>query len=86
MYNRSEWLTGLVDQANELENLDRILADPSAEPIQISYVAFKYITKNFAKEIGRAFGVVYLVRIVLDLPHKFSRHEDNFHVNAKRAC
>jgi len=49
------------DQTSEVEDLERIFTDTSAEPIKISYAAIKYITKNFAIEIGDGgFGVVYL--------------------------
>ena len=58
------------DQTNEIENLERIFTDTSAEPIKISYAAIKYITKNFAVKIGDGgFGVVYLVRFILDDRH-----------------
>ena len=54
------------DQASEVENLERIFTDTSAEPIKISYETIKHITKNFAVEIGDGgFGVVYLVRFIL---------------------
>jgi len=49
------------DQTNEVENMERIFTDSSAEPIKISYAAIKHITKNFAIKIGDGgFGVVYL--------------------------
>ena len=49
-------------QASEVEDLERIYADTSKDPIQISYGVIKSITKNFAQVIGNgAFGVVYLV-------------------------
>ncbi|XP_066337409.1 receptor like protein kinase S.2-like isoform X3 [Miscanthus floridulus] len=48
-------------QASEVEDLERIFADASKDPIQISYGVIKSITKNFAQVIGNgAFGVVYL--------------------------
>lgn len=54
------------DQTSEVEDLERIFADTSASPINISYAAIKYITKNFAQVIGDGgFGVVYLVRVFL---------------------
>ena len=66
------------DQISEVEELERIFADTRAEPIKISYAAIKYVTKNFAEVIGRGgFGVVYLVRFVLDyLPNS------NFHTTS----
>lgn len=55
------------DQTGEVEDLERILTDTSAEPIKISFAAIKYATKNFAVVIGDGgFGVVYLVRFFLD--------------------
>jgi len=49
-------------QASEVEDLERIYADTSKDPIQISYGVIKSITKKFAKVIGNGgFGVVYLV-------------------------
>ena len=55
------------DQRSEVEDLERIFTDTSAEPIKISYAAIKYITKNFSTKIGDGgFGVVYLVRFILD--------------------
>ncbi|XP_044405342.1 RAC-beta serine/threonine-protein kinase A-like isoform X3 [Triticum aestivum] len=48
------------DQATELEALEGLLSDPSAEPIKLSYGLLKFITGNFSNEIGRGgFGVVY---------------------------
>lgn len=48
------------DQASELEALDGLLSNPSAEPIKLSYGLLKFITGNFSNEIGRGgFGVVY---------------------------
>lgn len=55
-------LTEMSDQAGEVEELERILTDVSAEPIKISYAVIEFITKNFAQEIGTGgSGVVYLV-------------------------
>lgn len=52
----------MVDQTNEVQDLERVFSDASAEPIKISYAAIKYVTKNFAQVIGDGgFGVVYLV-------------------------
>ncbi|CAO2193027.1 unnamed protein product [Urochloa humidicola] len=49
------------DRTGEVEDLECILTDTSAEPIKISYTAIKYITKNFAIVIGNGgFGEVYL--------------------------
>jgi len=48
------------DQEWELEALEGILSDPTAEPIKLSYGLLKLITCNFSNEIGRGgFGVVY---------------------------
>ena len=62
------------DQARELEALEGVLSDPSAESIKLSYGLLKLITKKFSNEIGRGgFGVVYKVKYVLDdlANHKF---------------
>uniref|UniRef100_A0A0A8Y1I8 Protein kinase domain-containing protein n=1 Tax=Arundo donax TaxID=35708 RepID=A0A0A8Y1I8_ARUDO len=49
------------DQTNEIEDLECVFVDATAEPIKISYAAIKQITKNFAQVIGDGgFGVVYL--------------------------
>lgn len=51
----------------ELDALENILTDTSAEPIKLSFAAISEITSNFSEEkvIGRGgFGVVYLVRTV----------------------
>lgn len=51
-------------EAHQLEALDGILCDPSAEPIKPSYRVLTIITQNFSKEneFGRGeFGVVYKV-------------------------
>lgn len=57
----------MSDQTGEVEDLEGILSDTSAEPIKISFAAIKYVTKNFAIVIGEGgFGKVYLVRFVLD--------------------
>ncbi|KAF6997786.1 hypothetical protein CFC21_013967 [Triticum aestivum] len=48
------------DQARELEALEGVFSDPSAESIKLSYGLLKLITKKFSNEIGRGgFGVVY---------------------------
>ena len=62
LFNCILCLTEISDQANKVEDLERIFADASKDPIQISYGVIKSITKNFAQVIGNgAFGVVYLV-------------------------
>lgn len=48
----------------ELDALENVLTDPSAEPIKLSYAAVREITSSFSEDkvIGRGgFGVVYLV-------------------------
>jgi len=67
-----------VEMGDQISELEHIFADTRAEPIKISYAAIKYVTKNFAEVIGRGgFGVVYLVRFVLDyLPNS------NFHTTS----
>ncbi|XP_062182833.1 uncharacterized protein LOC133886939 isoform X2 [Phragmites australis] len=51
----------MSDQTSDVEDLERIFVDATAEPIKISYAAIKQITKNFAQVIGDGgFGVVYL--------------------------
>ncbi|EMS49888.1 Cysteine-rich receptor-like protein kinase 19 [Triticum urartu] len=48
------------DQVSELEVLEGILGDASAEPFKISYGLLKTITRNFSNEIGHgSFGNVY---------------------------
>ena len=55
-----------VRQARQLEALERILSNPSEDPIKLSYPVIETITQDFAVEIGRGgFGVVYLVRFLL---------------------
>lgn len=75
------------DQVSEVENLERIFADATADPIQISYTAIKHITKNFSLAIGQGgFGVVYLVCLVLDCLKNgnfiCSQLKQSIHVNA----
>ncbi|KAI4977059.1 hypothetical protein ZWY2020_050666 [Hordeum vulgare] len=49
------------DQASDLESLERILGDASAEPTRLSYALIKFITNGFSEEIGGGgFAVVYL--------------------------
>lgn len=53
--------TDMPDQESECENLERILADTSAEPTKLSYALIRSITESFSHEIGRGgFGVVYM--------------------------
>jgi hypothetical protein len=52
----------MAEQASEVESLERILSDVSADPTRLAYGLIKSITSDFSTEIGRgAFGVVYLV-------------------------
>ena len=52
--------------AIELEALERVFSDASAEPIKLSYRLLGFITDNFSIEIGHGgFGVVYMVWFVL---------------------
>ena len=49
-------------QASELETLESILINTSAEPAKLTYALIKSIARNFSQEIGHGrFGVVYLV-------------------------
>nr|XP_051194934.1 uncharacterized protein LOC127308217 isoform X1 [Lolium perenne] len=51
----------MAEQASEVESLERILSDVSADPTRLAYGLIKSITSDFSTEIGRgAFGVVYL--------------------------
>ncbi|GJM99983.1 hypothetical protein PR202_ga17131 [Eleusine coracana subsp. coracana] len=53
---------GMYEQASDVDDLEHVFNDTSAEPIKISYAVLKSITKNFGQVIGRGgFGVVYLV-------------------------
>uniref|UniRef100_A0A8R7UAJ1 non-specific serine/threonine protein kinase n=1 Tax=Triticum urartu TaxID=4572 RepID=A0A8R7UAJ1_TRIUA len=48
-------------QASELETLESILINTSAEPAKLTYALIKSIARNFSQEIGHGrFGVVYL--------------------------
>jgi enhancer of mRNA-decapping protein 4/coatomer subunit beta' len=50
----------MVDQTSELEALEHILGDLSAEPTKLSYAVLQSITNNFCKVIGYGgFAVVY---------------------------
>lgn len=47
--------------AIELEALEQVFSDASAEPLKLSYGLLDFITDNFSNEIGRGgFGVVYM--------------------------
>jgi serine/threonine protein kinase len=57
----------MENMETELEALENVFGDASAEPIKLSYGLLRYITDNFSNEIGRGgFGVVYMVWFLLN--------------------
>jgi hypothetical protein len=58
------------EQTSKHEDLELIVSDANAAPVQLSYSYVKSITNNFSKEreIGRGgYGIVYKVRFLFDL-------------------
>ncbi|XP_024318739.1 clathrin heavy chain 1-like isoform X3 [Brachypodium distachyon] len=50
----------IADLASEIEALERILSDASAQPTRLSYALLRSVTNNFSKVIGHGgFAVVY---------------------------
>ena len=67
LMNRLCFYCRMDNIATELESLERVFNDASAEPIRLSYGFLRSVTNNFSEEIGRGgFGVVYMVCGVLD--------------------